>query len=549
MAEGKVLEVALEWVPRHCVIPDGFRKGDPFDLYDFQFAYLAEFYRVRDEARWEPDRPILAPAFVYRRGLLVGPQKVGKSPFTAAHVLLEGCGPVLFAGWATGGEEYRCSDHGCGCGWVRVYEAGEPMGMPWPTPLIQLTAFSEEQTANIYDAMRPMAEHGPLANVVTRIGEAFTRLPNDGRIDTVTASEQSRLGARVTFIAQTEVGLWTPRNRMTRVADVQYRNLGGMGGRASLESNAWDPAQQSVAQREFESKSVDVYRQFVQPSKALSFANKQERRKILREVYPEDTRREHGGHVDLASIESEAADMAARDLAQAFRFFGNGLSTASGRAFDVDVFLSRAVDSPIEVPPGTLITLGFDGSRFWDATALIATVLETGYQWPLGIWERPADLGPNDHWEVPERLVDRTVDVAFERFAVWRMYCDPPYWESTIAVWAGRYGEERVLNWWTSRPKPYSVALRTWSEAIRAGELSHCAKADEFCPLFTAHVGNAYREDTGYLDDGQPVWIVTKDRDRSPDKIDSVPAAALSWAARTDAIAAGVTTEVIWTAA
>ena len=546
--EPRPMFVALDWTERHCVVPDGFRKGDPLRMYRWQLEYMAAFYTVRGDAEWLPDRPIYGPAFVYRRGLLVGPQKVGKSPFTAAHICLESVGPSLFAGWADADEGYVCAEHGCGCGWEYTYEPGEPKGMPWPSPLIQVTAVSEDQTDNIYAALRPMIDDGPLHSLIPKTGEAFIRLPQGGesKIEIVTASEQSRLGARATFIAQTEVGLWTPRNKMTKVADTQYRNLAGMGGRASLESNAWDPAQQSVAQREFESKATDVYRQFVKPPKNLSYANKRERRKIHLIVYPEDTRREYGGHVDLNSIESEAADMAARDLPQAARFFGNILSTGSGRAFDVMQFAKLAVSTPRVVEDGSLIVLGFDGSRLWDATSLIATEIATGYQWPVAIWERPREA---ETWEVPGDEVDMAVDAAFERWSVWRMYCDPPYWESNVAAWAGRYGDERVIKWWTNRPKPYGYALRTWAEAIRSSALSHCHKSDEFCTLFTAHVGNAFRLDTGYLDDGQPVWIVTKDRERSPDKIDSVPAAALSWEARNDAIAAGVTEQPVWTAA
>lgn len=238
--------------------------------------------------------------------------------------------------------------------------------------------------------------------------------------------------------------------------------------------------------------------------------------------------------------------MAARDLSQASRFFGNGLSTGSGRAFDIDLFKRRAVKEARVVEDGTLITLGFDGSRFWDATSLIATEILTGYQWPVRIWERPADT---EHWEVPADEVDAAVDAAFERWAVWRMYCDPPHWTSEVSAWAGRYGDERVVKWWTNRVKAYGYALRSWSQAMKAGELSHCHHADEFCDVFTAHVGNAFRQDTNYIDDSQPVWIVTKDRERSPDRIDSVPAAALSWEARNDAIAAGVSESVVWTAA
>ena len=33
------------------------------------------------------------------------------------------------------------------------------MGRPWPTPLIQITAFSDDQTGNIYDALKPMIDN------------------------------------------------------------------------------------------------------------------------------------------------------------------------------------------------------------------------------------------------------------------------------------------------------------------------------------------------------------------------------------------------------
>jgi hypothetical protein len=40
--------------------------------------------------------------------------------------------------------------------------------------------------------------------------------------------------------------------------------------------------------------------------------------------------------------------------------------------------------------------------------------------------------GPNadDDWEVPEDEVDQLVAYAFETWDVWRLYADPPYWES-----------------------------------------------------------------------------------------------------------------------
>lgn len=534
------LYVATDWIERHCVVPDGFRKGDPFRLYDYQLRYLAAFYLVKDDAVWNPVRPVLAPAFVYRRGLLVGPQKMGKNPLIAAQVCLEGVGPALFAGWAGKDDGYVCREHGCRCGWEYAYTEGEPMGMGWPTPLIQITAYTEDSTENTYDALRPMIEAGPLADLIPKTGEEFIRLPNNGRIDTVTSSALARLGQRLTFAPQDEVGIWNKRNGMAKVADTQWRGLAGMGGRASLTSNAWDPAEGSVAQQEYESGAADVYRQFAMPPKNLSYGNKAERRKIHRSVYPPETLREQGGHIDLDAIEAEAADLAERDQPQAARFFGNMLVTGAGRAFDLDRFKALAVKRPHSVPAGALITIGIDGSIIWDATSVIATEVASGYQWPLGIWERPLNVGPlATDWGVPFDQVDAVIDDAFGVYTVWRMYGDPPYIESWLAVWAGRYGKDRVVEWYTARSKAMAYSLRAWSSAQGQGDMSHCPTTDPLCAAFTRHVGNAVKRQTGYRDDAGELWTVEKERSGSPNKIDSVPAASLSWEARNDAITDG----------
>ena len=336
------LTVALAWIEEHCVVPDGFRRGAPFRLYDYQVEYLSNFYLVKGTAKWVPEDPVKGPAFVYRRGLQVEPQKKGKGPLSAAHICLEGVGPALFAGWAGSDDGYACSEHGCGCGFEWPYEPGEPMGMPWPTPLIQVTAVSEEQTDNIYGALRPMVELGPLDDVIPKIGEEFSRLPGGGRIDTVTSSAQSRLGQRITFAPQDEVGLWTVQNKMVRVARTQYRGLAGMGGRASLTTNAWDPSEMSLAQIEYESSARDVYRQFRQAPASLKYVNKGDRRKIHAFAYGE-TVKSKGGHVDLDAIEAEAADLLEKDPAEAERFFGNRLVYGAGSWLPVGAWRSAYV--------------------------------------------------------------------------------------------------------------------------------------------------------------------------------------------------------------
>jgi hypothetical protein len=227
------LWVAADWIENHCVVPDRFERGNPFVLTEWQLWLVVNHYRVKPDAPLpDASRPAIgAAAFHYRRSQVVLPQKSGKGPIAAAMVLLEGCGPTMFAGWSSDKEVYRCSDHGCPCGWRYEYRPGEPMAIPRPTPLIQLTAYSQEQVDNVYGALRPMVDYGPLSEVVPVTGEAFTRLPGNGRIDVVTSSQRSRLGQRVTFVIEDEVGIWLPQNKMDEVAKTQRRGVAGMGGR------------------------------------------------------------------------------------------------------------------------------------------------------------------------------------------------------------------------------------------------------------------------------------------------------------------------------
>lgn len=240
----------------------------------------------------------------------------GKGPWSAAITLFEAEGPAVFNGWAEGGEVYDCSAEHDGCGFVYVYERGEPMGTPWPSPLIQLLATSEDQVDNVYRPLQAMVKGGPLSGSM-KVGEEFTRIGDEGRIDVVTSSATARLGNPITFAIQDETGLYTKANKMVRVAETQRRGAAGMGGRTLETTNCWDPAEDSVAQRTSESRAADIFRFHRIPPAGLSYRNKAERARIHRFVYRGST------HVDLDAIEAEAAEILEKDPAQAERFFGN----------------------------------------------------------------------------------------------------------------------------------------------------------------------------------------------------------------------------------
>lgn len=324
------LLITIDWIEHHCAIPDGDDVGGRFELSDAQASFVANHYMVKAGAK--PGQK--SPAFRFRRSQLVRAQKWGKSPLIAAFICLEAVGPALFAGWAVDGDEYRCSDHGCPCGWVYEYEPGEPMGRPWVTPLIQVTATSEGQTDNTYDSLRPMIEGGPLTALIPHTTETFIRLPGGGRIEVVTSKPNSRLGQRVTFVAQDETGIWTESNKMQRVAQHQRRGLSAMGGRAIETTNAWDPSENSVAQQTYEAGEPDIHVDFRKPPSHLSWKNKRERRKIMQFNYADAP----WALANLPTIEGEVNEAVKKDPADSERFFGNRLVYGAGAWLPADAW-------------------------------------------------------------------------------------------------------------------------------------------------------------------------------------------------------------------
>lgn len=516
------LFIVPDWIAQHCRIRSVgglVTEPQPFEMYDWQLRATANFYRVRPDARVGQ----LSTAFHYRRGQVVAPQKSGKGPWTAGIVAAEAVGPVLFSGWAEGGERYACRDQACGCGWVYEYEPGEPMGRPWNQPLLQITATSEDQTDNVYRPLQAMIRDGCLGELM-KVGEQFIRLPNDGRIDVVTSSAQSRLGNPITFAVQDETGIWTEANKMTKVATTQRRGLAGMQGRSLETTNGWDPSENSVAQKTAESKQTDIYRFHRLPPKGLSYTNKAERRKIHAHVY------EGSHHIDLDSIEGEAAELLEKEPAEAERFYGNRIVAGMGAWLQQDRWDARFAAE--EVPDGARIVLGFDGSEVDDWTGLRAETLD-GFQFtPLYGPDRRRCIWDPEEWDgqVPRLEVDAAVDELFARYDVIRMYADPPYWTSEVAQWQARHGEKRVTEWHTSRP----VQMHAACEQL----LTDVVKADtafrhDGCETTSIHVRNARKA-------ARPANRYVLRKAAVHQKIDLAICSILAHEAASDAIAAGL---------
>jgi hypothetical protein len=520
--------LAYAWIVAHCVIPDGFDAGKEFVPSPEQMRFIVGHYDVNSGA----ERGELAPAFRHRRSQLVRAQKWGKSPLIAAFVCFEGVGPAVFDGWAQGGEVYDCRDHGCGCGWGTpssrfdrfVFERGDPFGARWPTPLIQITATSEDQCENTYDALRPMIDRGPLAELISHTGEQFIRLPGGGRIDIVTTKANSRLGQRVTFVSWDETGIGTEQNGMAKVVRTQRRGLAGMGGRGIETTNPWDPSEQSVGQQTYESQARDVLRDYRLPPAHLSWGNKRDRYTILRFNYagsPWALR-------NLVTIEAECEELNEKNPAEAERFFGNRV-VAGSRAW-LDMAKWDAKTEPRDVLPGTRIALGWDGSDVDDWSAIRAETLD-GYQFtPVLANGRPTYWDPKA--SPTGRISHIEVMAAFEELAltfdVVREYWDPPYWQTELDDRQATRGK-RCVAFPTNQPQRMFEALEQFKTDVHGSESRF---RHDGCEQTGFHLRNAVERPRL-----NQRYILGKASDQQ--KIDLAMSSVLAHKAACDAVAAG----------
>jgi len=510
----------VQFIAAKCVVPDREQIGQPFIPIGEQARFALHHYRVSPTAVYDEQKGRWVGVFHHYRGSqLTRPQKWGKGPWAGALVCAEADGPVVFDGWDA---------------------KGQPVGRPWPTPLIQITALSADQAGNVWDALLPMIQLADLDADIPDTGETRINLPRGGKIVPVTSSAKSRLGQRTTFVVQDQTESWYASNGGRDLADNQRRNLGGTGGRWLSTPNAWDPTEESVAQytAEEEVKVGGVYLDDVEPSKGLTIDNKEERKRALRQVYGD------AWWVDLDRIDGEIRALLPRDPAQAERWYLNRKEAKSARAFN-GVKWDENFKPGYMPEPGALIVIGVDGARFVDALAIVATEVVTGFQWPLAIVERPENAG--DDYEHPiekDGEVDGVMVDAFELYDVWRVYIDPGSAtgniEPLVELWEGRWGTNRVIRWLMSRPRQVCIAVRNYSDAIATGKVPH--DGDE---TLTRHIKNTVKKPEKIHDESDPtrkLHSITKDKPGSPNKIDGAAAGLLSWRARGDAIAADATT-------
>jgi hypothetical protein len=502
-----------DWIEDKLVFGPGDLRGQPARIDDEKRGLIYRMYEVFPK----------------------GHDQEGRRRFKRCAISLrKGSAKTEFAAWIAACELHPDAPVRC-IGWDKK---GKPIGGGVTDPYIPLVAYTEEQSEDLaYGALRVILLLSEVAGDFDIGLERILRVGGDGKAVALASAPDARDGARTTFQHFDETHRFTPQ-KLVRAHQAMMANIPKRRGADpwSLETTtAPEPGAGSVAEatmdyaRAVASGAISDSRLFFFHREASDHHDLSSDAGIRAAVI------EASGPVaewsDLDSIVEQWRDPTS-DRTYLERVWLNRLVQASSQAFDVEKWkaLTR-MDNPAR--PGDAIVLGFDGALFWDSTALVACHVATGHLWVAGLWERPHG---RDQWQVPADEVNAAVRDLFQRFAVWRMYADPPYWEAWIATWAGEFGEKRVIEWRTNQRTQMVAALRAFDTAMREGTITHDGSKD-----LARHIGNARKQEMPQRDEkGQPLWLIRKERSDSPHKMDAAMAAVLAYEARRDAVSAGV---------
>lgn len=450
---------------------------------------------------------------------------------------------------------------------------GRPVGRPVNDPYIPMVAYTEEQTEDLaYAALKAIIEEAGMDDVFDIGLERIMRKEGDGKALAMSSSPNARDGARTTFQHFDETHRFNlPRLReahKTMQANLNKRPLAEpwgletstafLPGENSIHEQATDLALQIEAGR---STNPNFFFFHCQASDEHDIETDEGLQAALVE-----TSMSFAEWRDIAGIIADFRDPAA-DLAYMERMYLNRSKQTSLQAFPKKRWaeLSRCtcghiagdhtgnvlykqacgiaecacrqlVEGGYRPAKGALVTGGFDGSIWDDATALIGEEVSTGHQFVIGIWENPSTAGHKvENWKVPELDVDAAMTQFMSDYEVWRVYCDPYHWEGWVATWQGRWTDKVVVRWPTNRWTAMGYALKGYFNSMVQGFISHDGDRD-----FARHIGNAVRRLLNIKDsDGSPLWLIQKDKPDSPNKMDAAMAGCLADEARRDAIAAG----------
>ena len=394
-----------------------FSDNRPFMCTPEQARFLLWFYAVDHRGK-----------FKYRKAVLQRMKGWGKDPLAAVMSIVELIGPSQFSHFDTN---------------------GNPIGKPHSDAYIQVTAVSEQQTENTRDVFPGLIPPRTRAAYNMDVQKEII-YANGGRqkLRTMSANFRSAEGGRVTFCIANETHHWTPGQRGPAFYEVITNNLTKVQGRLLCITNAYEPGEDSVAQR-IREEQEKVWAGLSKPSGWLYDSL---------EAHPEAPLTEDWAPHVVSQIRGDAVWLNVEDIVQEIqdgskpvagkrRMWYNQIVSAGDSLITVGqwdgILQPGCYGDKRDLKPGDAIVMGFDGSKTDDATALVAIRISDNLIVPLGIWQNPDPALP---WHVPEAEVDSEVHLAFQMFKVHAFFADVAYWESYVDTWSDTYREKLLVK-------------------------------------------------------------------------------------------------------
>ena len=504
----------INWFYEYVLTPGGPHAGEPFMPTLEQARFILWWYAVDDDGR-----------FVYRQGVLRRMKGWGKDPIAGALALVELCGPVEFSHFG--------SD-------------GQPVGKQKYDPWVQIAAVSHDQTRNTFTLFPALVseklktEHG-LDMHKTLIYDKRGKM-----IEGVTSSPLAIEGKRPTFVIMNETQWWIETNDGKAMAKVIQGNVGksAYGGCRSLSiCNAHVPGQDSVGEEDWDADqkvaaghAVDtglLYDALEAPpttpvSEIPSHTEDPEGFAAGVERLREGLKVARGDAVwlDLDLIISQILDIR-NPVSESRRMFLNQVNASEDSWVAPNEWDS--LSSVVRLEAGDKITLGFDGSKSNDHTALTACRVEDGALFLIRAW----DPEKQPDGVVPREEVDAVVRSMFERYKVVAFRADVHEFESYVDEWGRDFKRKVKVKASPNNPvafdmrgykKKFALDCERFLDAVLEQEITHNGD-----PGLRWYILNAHRHPTNY----DAVSIRKKSKDSSR-KIDGAVTAVLAFGARQD---------------
>ena len=386
---------------------------------------------------------------------------------------------------------------------------GSPRAVPHNAAWVQVCAVSKDQTRNTMRLFPGMFSQRAISEYGIDIGKEVIHSQRNGVIEAVTSSPRALEGGRATFVVQNETHHWIASNGGHDMAQVIAGNVGksrGGGARTMEITNAPLPGENSVAEQTWhtwskiqEGKQRDpgIYYDSVE-SPPVDISDPEQLRAGIIAARGDA----HWLDVDWIMSTIYSGTMPA---SRSRRMYLNQLVTAD------DALISPAdwdacADETLTLKETDPITLGFDGGKSSDATALVAVRIADRAVFPLAVWERPD--GPEaDGWEIDRSAVDGVVRNILATHRVEAFFADVAQWESYVDAWSEEFGQNMLVKASTRSAvgrdmrgglQELTAANERLVSAIEEGRIRHPGESTPLGRTLRRHVLNARRRPNQY---------------------------------------------------